>query len=368
MPDIQSDIARTTLSVLFIGILIIVSLWVVRPFLPAIIWATMIVVPTWGLMRAVQAYLWGKRSLAVIVMTLILLLTFVIPFMLAIETIVSHADTIIAWVKSLATFELPPAPAWVAGLPLVGAKAATLWNDLAARSAGEFGRLVAPYASKIAIRFLAELGNIGLLTLQFLLMVVIAAILYATGERVLDRLYRFGERLAGERGERAVRLAGQAIRGVAVGVVVTAFVQALFGGVGLAIAGVPFAAVLTALMFLLAVIQIGAGPVMLIATIWVFWHGDYGWGVVLAVWSVIVTSMDNVLRPLLIKRGAGLPLLLIFAGVIGGLVAFGLVGIFIGPIVLAVSYTLFEAWLEDTPTKAVPPQVPERDRDKADQI
>ncbi len=365
MPDIQSDIARTTLSVLFIGILITASLWVLRPFLPALIWATMIVVPTWGLMRAVQVRLWGKRSLAVVVMTLILLLTFVVPFLLAIETIVSHADTIIAWAKSLAAFDLPSAPAWVEGLPLVGAKAAAAWNDLAARSAGEFGRLVAPYARQFAIRFLAELGNFGLLTLQFLLTVVIAAILYATGERVLDRLHRFGKRLAGERGERAVRLAGQAIRGVALGIVVTAFVQALFGGVGLAIAGVPFAAVLTALMFLLGVIQIGAGPVMLVATIWMFWQGDYAWGIVLTVWTVIVTSMDNILRPLLIRRGAGLPLLLIFAGVIGGLVAFGLVGIFIGPIVLAVSYTLFEAWLQETSTEAVPAQVSERG--KADQ-
>lgn len=362
MSYIQSDIARTTLSVLFIGVLISASLWVLRPFLPALIWATMIVVPTWGLMRAVQAHLWGKRNLAVIVMTLILLLTFVVPFLLAIETIVSHADTIIAWVKSLAAFDLPPAPAWVEGLPLIGAKAAESWNDLAARSAGEFGRLVAPYARQFAIRVLAELGNFGLLTLQFLLTVVIAAILYATGEQALERLHRLGRRLAGERGERAVHLAGQAIRGVALGIVVTAFVQALFGGVGLAIAGVPFAAVLTALMFLLAVIQIGAGPVMLIATIWMFWQGDYAWGVALAVWTVIVTSMDNILRPLLIRRGAGLPLLLIFAGVIGGLVAFGLVGIFIGPIVLAVTYTLFEAWLQETPTEAVPVQVAERDR------
>lgn len=364
MPNVQSDLARITLGVIFIGILIGASLWILQPFVPALIWATMIVVPTWGLMRRVQAHLWGKRSLAVTVMTLLLLLTFAVPVLLALETIVAHADTIVTWVKSLATYDLPPAPAWVEGLPLVGDKTAAAWNDLAARSAGELSRLASPYARKFALWFVAQLGDIGMLMLQILLTVIIAAILYATGERARERLRRFGWRLAGERGERAVILAGQAIRGVALGVVATALIQALFGGVGLVLAGVPLAGLLTALMFLMGIIQIGAGVVMALATLWVFWQGDFPWGVVLTVWTVIVATMDNVLRPLLIRRGANLPLLLIVAGVIGGLIAFGLVGIFIGPIVLAVSHTLLDAWLQEAPMEAVPTRIEEPDKAK----
>jgi predicted PurR-regulated permease PerM len=341
------DVVRVTLAVLFIGVLIIVSAWILRPFLPAIVWATMIVVPTWGTMRAVQARLWGRRALAVSVMTLALVLVFVVPLWFAIGTIVSNVDTIAAWVGRVGTYEVPPAPGWVQHLPLIGAQAAVGWNEIAAEGAPALVERVRPYSQALLRWFVAEVGGFGVLTLQFLLTAIIGAILYARGERVAAGVRLFGRRLAGERGERAVVLAGQAIRGVAFGIVVTAFVQSLFGGLGLAIAGVPFAAILTAVMFLLAVIQIGAGPVLIIATLWLFWRGEVGWGIALAVWSVLVLSMDNILRPMLIKRSANLPLLLILAGVIGGMFAFGLVGIFVGPMVLAVTYTLLATWVQE---------------------
>jgi predicted PurR-regulated permease PerM len=183
--------------------------------------------------------------------------------------------------------------------------------------------------------------------IQFLLTVVLAAILYAQGETAAGWVLRFGTRLAGANGEAAVRLSARAIRGVALGVVVTALVQALLGGIGLVIAGVPFAAVLTAIMFMLAVAQIGAVPVLAVAVGWLYWSDAIGWGTFLLVVTIIVGTLDNFLRPILIRKGADLPLLLIFAGVIGGLIAFGLIGIFVGPLVLAVSYTLLGAWLED---------------------
>jgi predicted PurR-regulated permease PerM len=144
-----------------------------------------------------------------------------------------------------------------------------------------------------------------------------------------------------------VRLAGQAIRGVALGVVVTAVVQSALGGIGLAIAGVPFAAVLTAVMFMLALAQIGPAPVLLGALAWLWWQDSTGWFIALLIWSIAVGSLDNVLRPILIKRGADLPLLLIFAGVIGGLFGFGLLGLFVGPVLLAVAYTLLDAWVAE---------------------
>jgi predicted PurR-regulated permease PerM len=187
-----------------------------------------------------------------------------------------------------------------------------------------------------------------MLFLQFLLTVIAAAVLYANGEDAADWALRFGARTGGSRGEAAVRLSGQAIRSVARGVVVTAVVQALVGGIGLWIAGVPFATLLTALMFLLAVAQIGAALVLAGATAWLYWTGSVGWGTFLLVVTIIAAALDNVLRPILIKQGAAdIPLLLIFVGVIGGLIAFGLIGIFIGPLVLAVTHTLLRAWLHD---------------------
>jgi len=197
--------------------------------------------------------------------------------------------------------------------------------------------------------FAAEVGSFGLMAVQLPLTLIIAGVLYFWGEASAQLALRFGRRLAGERGERAISLAGRAIRAVALGVVLTALAQSILGGVALAIAGVPFAAILTSVMFLLALAQIGAVPVLLCAAAWLYWRGSVGWMVALIVWSVIVGSLDNIMRPLLIKQGADLSLLLIFAGVIGGLIAFGLVGIFVGPVVLAVAYTLLDAWMREGP-------------------
>jgi predicted PurR-regulated permease PerM len=181
---------------------------------------------------------------------------------------------------------------------------------------------------------------------EFLLTVVLAAAMYVKGEVATLRLLRFGRRLAGSGGENAVFLAGQTIRGVALGIVVTACAQSVVGGLGLVIAGVPFASLLTAAMLLLAIAQIGVIPVLGAAAAWLYWSGNSTWGTFMLVWTILAGTMDNFLRPILIKRGADLPLLLIFAGVVGGLLSFGLIGIFIGPVVLAVADALLRAWID----------------------
>jgi len=347
MPEVQRDLTRTVLAVLFIGGLIGVSFWVLRPFLGALIWATMIVVATWPLMLAVQRSLGGRRWLAVTVMSLIPLLFLIVPFSAAIGTIVANVDAITHWAKALSELKVPPPPSWLVGLPLIGDRVTPLWQEVATEGVDVLATKVAPYAGGLSRWFVAEVGSFGVIFIQFLLTVALAAILYAHGERAADWARRFGARLAGPPGEAVVRLSAQAVRGVALGVVVTALVQALLGGIGLLIAGVPFAAVLTALMFMFAVAQIGAAPVLVVAVAWLYWSGSAGWGTFLLAVTVVVSTLDNVLRPVLIKRGADLPLLLIFAGVIGGLIAFGLVGIFVGPMVLAVTYTLLSAWIEE---------------------
>jgi predicted PurR-regulated permease PerM len=350
--EARPDLARYTLGVLTLVALIIASLWTLRPFLGATIWAAMLVVATWPALLWFQARLWGRRSLAVTVMVLILLLLFVLPVTAAITTIAAHADEAINAAKSLTASGLPALPDWIAKFPYLGPKAVEMWNDVLAAGVAGLQEKVAPYAREVGAWLLAQAGVVGALTLQFLLTVIVAALMYAQGETAATKIRHFGFRLGGERGEDAVVLAGKAIRGVALGVGVTAIVQAVLGGIGLAVAGVPFAAFLTALMFVLCIIQVGPIIVLLPATIWVFYNGSTGWGVFMAVWTVVVGMLDNVLRPVLIKRGADLPLLLIFAGVIGGLLGFGLVGIFVGPVILAVSYTLIDAWIETPPQSA----------------
>jgi len=340
------DITRVVFAVLFIGGLIAFSFWILKPFLPAMLWATTIVVATWPVMLLVQARLWNRRWLAVTVMTGVLLLVFIVPFTMALSAIVNNAELITARARSLGTLEMPALPAWLERIPFLGERIATAWNELKAAGRGGLSTELKPYVGSVARWFAASIGSLGALFVQLLLTMIVTAILYASGETAAAAVRRFALRLAGSRGDGAVRLAAQAIRGVALGVVLTAIVQSVVAGLGLLIAGVPFAVILTAVTFMLCLAQIGPVLVLVPAVAWLYGTGASGWGTFLLVWSVIVLPMDNILRPMLIKRGANLPLLLVFAGVVGGLIAFGMVGIFIGPVVLAVAFNLMSAWIE----------------------
>ena len=345
-PATRSDLTRTVFAVLLMLILISAAFYVLRPFLLSMVWAMTIVVSTWPLMLRLQARL-RRRGLAVAAMTGTIVLVFVVPLLLMVQTLVEHADTIIAWMGSLSTATIPPPPDWIARLPLVGAKVAHYWTEVAAAGTPELAAKLTPYASYAAQWLAGVASSVGLLGIQFLLTIIITVILYSRGEAARDTLIQFGRRLAGDPGEHAVLLAGQAIRAVALGVVVTALVQAALAGIGLGVAGVPFAGLLTALILLLCIAQLGPLIVLIPAVIWLFWNGHTAAGTALLVWSLIVGTLDNVLRAILIRRGADLPLLLIFAGVIGGLLAFGIVGLFVGPVVLAIAYTLLNQWVQE---------------------
>jgi len=344
---VPQDLTRTILAVISVLLLIGTTLWVLRPFLAAGVWATMLVVSTWPLLKALQARLGNRRAPAVALMTLGLLLLLILPLWAAIDTIARHAGQVTAIARTVADSGLPQPPAWVQGVPVVGAKVAAAWADTA--QAGPHGLVarLAPHASEAVAWVLGRVGSVSGLLVHFLLVVILSAILFADGETAARAVRRFGRRLAAERGDSSVVLAGQAIRAVALGVGVTAVVQTVLGGLGLAVAGVPFAGLLSAVMLMLCIAQLGPALVLFPAVGWMYWTGESAWGTFLLVWSLVVTSLDNVLRPVLIKKGADLPLLLIFAGVIGGMLGFGLIGIFVGPVVLAVTYTLLEAWIED---------------------
>jgi predicted PurR-regulated permease PerM len=345
MTDDRADLGRTLFAVFFVVGLIAATLWILRPFLGPLLWAVMIVVATWPLLLRLQGWLLGRRSLAVAVMTLALLLVLVLPVTTAIGVVVTHADTLVNWAASLADLHLPPPPDWLARVPVVGGKFTDAWlqfNDLSNR---ELLDRAAPYAKDIAEWLLPRVGSFGFVLVQFLVTVIVAAIIFVKGEEAGQFIEAFARRVAGGKGEAAVRLAAQAIRGVALGVVGTALIQAALAGIGLAIAGVPLVGLLTAMAFLLTVAQLGVLFVLAPAVAWLYFEGLTGTATFLLVWTVIVSTVDNFIRPLLIKRGADLSLLLIFSGVVGGLFAFGIIGIFVGPVLLAVSWTLLRAWV-----------------------
>lgn len=354
----RRDLTQITLSVMFVSGLIAASFWVLQPFLPAILWAMTLVIATWPLMLWVQGHTGNRRIIAVLIMTMALLFALIVPFWLAVSTILSNLDGITQLVHNALTLRIPLPPDWVAKIPLFGGRVAEAWTRLATSGINAIAPKLLPYAGATAQWFALAAGNLGGMFLQFVLTAAIAAVMYSGGETGAAAAIRFGRRLGGDRGEMAVRLAGKAIRGVALGVMVTAVAQSALGGIGLAVAGMPFAPLLTALMFVLCLIQIGPGLVLFPAVVWLYYSGDGVWATVLLAFTLVAVTLDGFLRPVLIRKGADLPLLLILAGVIGGLIAFGILGIFLGPVVLATAYTLLNAWMEEEPPQTELPQQP----------
>lgn len=346
-PSSSRELTRTLLAVVCQGALLLATLVVLRPFLVPLLWASLLVVATWPMFLRLQGLFAGRRWLAVAAMLLVLALVFVVPISLVLGVLVENAPAIAAWLKELPDRALHAPPDWVRDLPLVGPSWAETWAAWAAEGREGLRVRLVPYADVLATWFVAQVGGIGLTFLHFLLTLVLSGFLYARGEALAADVRRFARRLFDDRGDRAAVLAGAAVRAVAFGVVVTALVQSACGGLGLLVAGVPAAGVLTGVMFVSSIAQVGAAPVLALAAIWLFTQDQSGWGIAMVVWTVVVGSLDNVIRPVLIKKGVDLPLLLVFSGVIGGLVAWGPVGLFAGPVLLAVGHVLLGAWMAE---------------------
>jgi predicted PurR-regulated permease PerM len=346
----QADLTRIFLVILIIAVLIVGSLWTLLPFLGALIWATTIVVATWPLLLKVQERTGGNRALATTVMTVVMLATFIVPSALAIGVLVDSAIKGADLVQAVSAGGINPPPPWVSDLPWVGPRVAEKWQTLAAGGPEAVVQFLRPFARDTAALALSMTGGLGSVALHFLLTVIIAAILYTNGERAAQGVMRFAHRIGKERGRNTIHLAGQAVRGVALGVIVTALVESIIAGIGLWLAGVPRPGLLLAMVFVLCVAQLGPLLVLVPAVIWLFWSGSSLWGAVLLVFTVLIVVVDNVLKPVLIRRGVDLPLMLIVAGVIGGMVSFGVLGLFIGPVILAVTYTLLQSWILEDPT------------------
>ncbi|HTI39146.1 MAG TPA: AI-2E family transporter YdiK [Vicinamibacterales bacterium] len=341
------NIAHTTLSVIVLVLLVAASVWILSPFLTSLLWATIISVAVWPSLMRLEILLGGRRGLAVALLTVTVLLVVFVPLTLALTTMVKSVQQVTTQVESLESIPLPPPPAALEHVPFAGKWAAAKWTSFVLLSPQERAAVLAPYAQSALQWFIAKAGSLGAMALQLLFTAIITPLLLVNGEAVRDGILRFAERLADQRGHDAAVRAAETIRGVVLGVVVTAIVQAAIGGIGLFVSGVPAAGLLTAVMLFLCLAQIGPILVLIPATAWLYWSGQTTHGTTLLVIAVIALTIDNIVRPVLIKRGANLPLVLIFAGVIGGLVAFGVVGIFIGPVVLTVAYTLLATWVAD---------------------
>ena len=344
----SGDITRVVLMVLFIAMLLAGSLFTLLPFLGGLIWAATVVIATWPLLLRVREKT-GRPGLAVALMTTVTLLAVILPFGFAVSTLLDVAHRGPELLGDIFTRGLGPPPEWLGQLPIVGHELVAKWQELAAGGRDGLIEASRPFMGAAAHWAISVTGGIGVVAVNILLTIVLVGILYSQGEIAARGALAFGFRLGGERGQEVMRLAAQSVRSVALGVVVTALVQSILTGIALWICGIPRPGVLAALVFMLGIAQIGPLPIMIGAIGWLFWTDQTVWGVVLIVIGIPIGLLDNVLRPVLIRRGVQLPMLLIIAGVIGGLIAFGVMGLFVGPVILAASYTLVKSWVAEGP-------------------
>jgi predicted PurR-regulated permease PerM len=324
---------------------------VMLPFATALLWGMVLCVSSWPVYRRLVGWLGGRRTLAASCMAMGMICVILLPFVVVGLNLGDNVKELTAATRRWLDAGPPTPPAWLAKVPAIGPAAAVQWKNLAADSsklvaAGK--QLIEPVSSWLLGVGLA-LGR-GLL--QLALSILVAFFLFRDGGKAADRLSAVVNRIAGERGTHLLAVAGNTVRGVVYGILGTALVQAVLAGVGFLVAGVPGAGVLALLTFFLSPVPAGPVVVWLPAALWLFNQGATGWGIFMLVWGVLVSSVDNFVKPWLISQGSAMPFLLIFCGVIGGAFAFGFIGVFIGPTLLAVGYRLIGEWIANHPAPA----------------
>ncbi len=335
-------------------IIIVGSYLVLHPFIPAILFSAVVCSATWPLYVRLRNALWGRSALAALVMTLLLIALVIGPSVLL---AVSLADNVTVMVEAgKAALERGPIqpPAWLRKFPMVGEMLADYWQRLVSSSeslAAQSQGLLEP-----ARNFLVGAGKtVGQGLLQLALAMFIGFFFYRDGEALALALRKALDRLAGGLGRELLQTIQTTVTGVVHGIFGTALAQAVVALVGFLIAGIPAPFLLAAATFFLSILPIGPPLVWGGATLWLVLEGQIGWAVFMALWGLLaISTIDNFVKPYLISRSSDLPLLLIVLGVFGGVVAFGFIGVFIGPPVLAVGLTLVQLWiarsLEETGT------------------
>lgn len=322
--------------------LVLATALVLRPFLAAGMLAAVFVVATWPLFARMRARLGATGAAAL--MTLLTLLIVVLPLAAAVEAAVqvlpSAVDQGRAWVDR----GLPAAPAWLARLPLVGESLSAQWSRTAS-DPGALRQLGGRVVELLREPVLSAGRLLGSGLLQLSLATLLAFFLWRDGDMLVARLRSALQRISGSLAGEVLSLVESTVRAVMVGFIGTGLAQGAVAAVGFMIAGVPGASLLGVATALLSVLPSGTVPVWLGATVWLVIDGQIGWAVFMALWGLLlVSTIDNVVRPMIVSRGASLSFLPVFLGMIGGALAYGFVGLFIGPTLLAVSFRLWQHW------------------------
>jgi len=345
---------------LLLGGVAIGCIWVLLPFWSALLWAGILVFTTWPLFLWFRNHLHIRRGWAAGLMVALTAVVLVLPIGLAApgsaEDVTALRVAVMQWLRG----GLPNAPQWVFDIPLVGPTIGELLDHWAADISAMLEALRPIYGIVVEGSFNILLG-IANGVLMFLLALFVAFFFYVYGDTIAGRLRLILRRVAGAQADRLIRVTGATVRGVVYGILGTAVVQGFLTAFGLWLSGVPRPVLLGTVAGLLAVLPIGAPLVWIPASLWLMTTGHLGWGIFLGAYGTgIISGSDSLIRPWFIARGAQLPFLLTILGVLGGAIAFGLLGIFLGPVLLGIGFTLVNEWAlaGQRPAAAAPAERP----------
>ncbi len=340
---IEQIVEITALVFLAIGCFI-----VLHPFVSALLWAAILCFSTWPVYSRLEHILRGKRTLAATLMTLLIAMIIVVPIVVLGASLVENIRDVVGRVRELIHNGLPDPPSWIERIPFIGSVLKNYWVDLAHDS----GKLIEKLKEGFSIwkssfwGYGLDVGKaVGQASLQLVLSVFIAFFFYRDGIVVVGKLHDATKRVAGHRAQHLLGIVGSTVRGVVYGILGTSIILGILAAIGLWVARVPLALLWGFLTFFLSLIPGGAPLVWIFATGWLIYKGKIAWGIFLGIYAlVVIIVVDNILRPYLISRESKLPFILVFLGILGGIIAFGLIGIFLGPILLAVGYSLAQEW------------------------
>lgn len=344
MEDQTQQRIEQTAAIVALALLIIGCLVILRPFVSALMWATILSFTTWPLFMRLRQALRGRQTLAATLMSLLVASLLVAPLVVISVTLADNVANLVAATRRLVEQGPPPPPAWLAGVPLFGDTLLTMWQEWVADSR----QFLAGFQDVLARAGKWLLGH-GLAlaegVIQLSLSVLVLFFLYRDGTYVVERLTAGATRLAGLRAVALLGVAGNTVKGVVYGIFGTALAQGVLAAIGFLIAGVPAGLLLGLLTFFLSIIPMGPPLVWLPAAIWVYLQGDVGWAIFVALWGLfVISSVDNIIKPYLISRTGALPFVLVLFGVLGGVITFGFIGVFLGPTLLAVGYAVIRDW------------------------
>jgi predicted PurR-regulated permease PerM len=345
--DEKVFVNRALEAAIRIGVIVLLVAWcfqIVRPFIVPIVWGIIIAVAVYPGYRRLLSVIGGRRGLSAVLCTFLLLVLFIVPALLLLGTLINSAK-LLATDLSNGTLSIPLPPENINAWPIIGKPVARFWH-LASTNLRNALTEIAPQLKSVGSWLLSAAAGAVFGVLQFIFAIIIAGLLLSRSESGYDVAESVAARLAGERGADFVSLATATVRSVTRGILGVALIQSLLAGLGFLAVGIPAAGLLAMICLFLAVIQVGPGLIIIPTVIYVFLTANTVPAVLFMIWSIFVGLIDNILKPLFLGRGVDVPMLVIFIGAIGGFLSSGIIGLFVGPILLAMGYRLFKAWLE----------------------